>query len=327
MNQNSIEYLKQEQALGAPIIVCFGAGVDSTALLVGLKDHSLRPDLITFADTGAEKPDTYHHARLIDSYLKSWGFPPVTWCKKVTTDRVDYEDLEGNCVDNETLPSLAFGMKSCSIKWKQVPQDYVLRGCKSGPNACAPHPLWLIAQARGIKPIKLIGYDSGKADIRRSKKLKSEDNDFRYSYPLQDWGWERQDCIKAIVGEDIPVPVKSACWFCPASKQWELWWLAGAHPDLFERALVLEYGALTGHHSRFDEVEFGDTWENLIRNADRFPSSNTTVGLGRSFAWNHWARVNKVVDDTGAVILDPASCLAKAEELRGSDNALDARTC
>ena len=82
------------------------------------------------------------------------------------------------------------------------------------------------------------------------------------------------------------VPIKSACFMCPASKVWELWWLAGKHPELLEQALQLELRALTGKHSRFDSVEFGATWENLVRNADSFPSSSTTVGLGWSFAWN-----------------------------------------
>jgi hypothetical protein len=296
-------------------------------MLVAMRRSGVRPDLITFADVGGEKPDTYHHVRLMDEWLERVGFPRVTWCKKITTSRVDYSDLEGNCVDNETLPSLAFGMKSCSIKWKHTPQDYIVMGCKSGPNVCAPHPLWIEARRAGVKPIKLIGYDNGTADIRRSKKLKGEDDNFRYVYPLQTLGWGREDCIKAIIEEGLPVPVKSACFFCPASKKWELYWLAGHHPDLFERALVMEHRALTGHHSRYDEIEFGASWEHMIANADRFPSSNTTVGLGRSFAWNQWARVNGVVNSDGAVIMAPDEALSRADALRGDDNALDARTC
>lgn len=113
---------------------------------------------------------------------------------------------------------------------------------------------------------------------------------------------------------------------CPASKVWELWWLAGEHPELLEQALQLERRALTGKHSRFDEVEFGATWEDLVRNADSFPSTSTTVGLGRSFAWNQWARVNEVVDVDFRVRLDKrAAFLAMAASLRNADNALDAR--
>jgi hypothetical protein len=101
-------------------------------------------------------------------------------------------------------------------------------------------------------------------------------------------------------------------------------WLAAHHPDLLERALVLERNALTGRHSRFDEIQFGATWEELVRNADRFPSTNTTVGLGRSFSWNQWARVNGVVDEAFRVRrgdADRARFLARAAELRQSGNA------
>ena len=51
---------------GAPIIVCYGGGVDSTAMLVMLKRHGIRPDLIMFADTGGEFPEVYDYVRRID---------------------------------------------------------------------------------------------------------------------------------------------------------------------------------------------------------------------------------------------------------------------
>jgi hypothetical protein len=65
-----------------------------------------------------------------------------------------------------------------------------------------------------------------------------------------------------------------------------------------------------------------------VRTADRFPSSSTTVGLGRSFAWNQWARVNRVVDENFRVrrgAADRARFLALADQLRDDGNALDAR--
>jgi len=201
---------------------------------------------------------------------------------------------------------------------------------KSGPNAGPPHPIWIEARQRGDRIVKLIGYDCGRADIRRSRNLPASDADFDYAYPLQILGWDRAVCIDVItevLGAHM-VPIKSACFFCPASKIWELYWLAAHHPDQLERALALERNALTGRHSRFSEVEFGASWDELVRTADRFPSSSTTVGLGRSFAWNQWARVNRVVDQNFRVRRGPADrarFLALADQLRDDGNALDAR--
>jgi hypothetical protein len=320
-------------ALGGRLLaVCYGSGVNSVALLIALKLAGLRPDIITFADLFAEKPPTMAHLDRMRQVLAEWSFPDITICRTATLPGTGYTDLYGNCMVNETLPSLAFGKKSCSIRWKQCSQDRAIKGCKSGPNACDPHPIWVGARRRGERIVKLIGYDCGRPDLRRSHNLKITDPNFDYSYPLQLLGWDRAACIRAIIealGPDM-VPIKSACFFCPASKIWELYWLAGDHPDLLERALILERNALTGKHSRFDAVEFGTTWDDLVRNADRFPSTTTTVGLGRSFSWNQWARVNNVVDEDFRVLRgdsDRARFLACAAALQSEDNSLDRRHC
>lgn len=312
------------------LAVCYGAGVDSTAMLIALYLTGLQPHIITFADLAAEKPATLDHLDRMDDVLAQWGWPPILRCRKKTLPSTGYADLYGNCMANETLPSLAFGLKSCSIKWKQKPQDQAIKGVATGPNAVEPHPIWREAAQSGQRIVKLIGYDCGPADLRRSRRIPVADADFDYGYPLQLLGWDRGDCIRAIaetLGAHM-VPIKSACFFCPASKIWELYWLAAHHPDLLERALMLERNALTGRHSRFSEVEFGASWEELVRTADRFPSSSTTVGLGRNFAWNQWARVNDVVDARFHVkrgAEDRARFLTMASQLQGDGNALDAR--
>jgi hypothetical protein len=312
------------------IAVCFGSGVDSTAMLVAMHEAQLRPHVLTFADTGGEKPETLHHLAAMNRVLAQWDWPQIDVCRKVPMASTGYEDLYGNCLENQTLPSLAFGMKSCSLKWKKIPQDQFLKGVKKGQNQRPPHPVWVDAQRRGERIIKLIGYDCGRADQRRSARLQTHDDEFDYAYPLQLIGWGRAECVDAItraLGANL-VPVKSACYYCPASKRHELFWLAAHHPELLERALHLERVALTGKHSRFDQVDFGASWEDVVANADSFPSSKTTVGLGRSFAWNQWARVNDVVDSDFRVRRTPADMarfLSQAEALRTDDNALDSR--
>lgn len=198
--------------LGRLQVVCFGAGLDSSAMLVALHEADLKPDVITFANTGGEKKATMLHLDRMNKVLASWGWPQIDVCVKKTLPTTPYDDLYGNCISNETLPSLAFGLKSCSIKYKQGPQDSFLIGVKSGPFKHPPHPLWDRATAEGVRIVKMIGYDCGPADMRRSKKPPPADSKFDYVYPLQLIGWSRPECAQAIteaLGADM-VPIKSA---------------------------------------------------------------------------------------------------------------------
>ena len=100
---------------GRLLAVCYGAGVDSTAMLIALKLAGLRPDIITFADLCAEKPPTLDHLNRMNRVLNEWSWPSIILCRKNTLPGTGYSDLYGNCIVNETLPSLAFGLKSCSL--------------------------------------------------------------------------------------------------------------------------------------------------------------------------------------------------------------------
>lgn len=248
----------------APLIVNYGGGVDSTAMLIGLHDRGERPDLVIFADTGGEKPDTYEQIDRMDAKLTEWGWPTIVRVKNAAP-RSDYKTLEENCRNNETLPSLAFGFKSCSLKWKAAPMDKWILG---GGRGADKQPGWAPALAAldvGVKPVKCIGYDNGPSDSRRAVG-KTEDDNFIYRYPLREWGWDRATCIERIAREGMSVPVKSACFFCPASKPWELLILAARWPELFLRAIAMEDGARAGKHGL-----------------------KTVAGLWRKQSWRNWA--------------------------------------
>lgn len=216
---------------GAPLVVAYGMGVDSTAMLVGFVERSIRPDLILFADTGSEKPETYAYQKIIDAYLREHDFPAIRTVKYVVQrpKHGPYATLEENCLVNKTLPSLAFGYKKCSLKWKRQPQD---KFCKSWEPA-------QVAWARGLKVVKCIGYDAGPKDSKRGWNI-TDDAEYVYWYPLRDWGWHREDCENAIHLAGLSVPMKSACFFCPASKPAEIDWLVAEHPDLADRIVAME---------------------------------------------------------------------------------------
>lgn len=216
----------------APLIVSYGMGVDSTAVLVGLAERGVRPDAILFADTGSEKPVTYEYGRsVMPEWLERVGFPQITWVRYQPQNFKNwppYHSLEENCLTNSTLPSLAFGFKSCSQKWKIAPQNKWTAAWMPAREA------W----SCGAKVRKTIGYDAGPADLRRRNHAGSlEDPLFSYEYPLISWGWDRDRCKQVIAAAGLPVPEKSACYFCPATKPHEL----HAMPkDLLRRIIMIE---------------------------------------------------------------------------------------
>ncbi len=133
-----------------PLVVAYGLGVNSTAMLVEFAKRSIVPDMILFADTGGEKPETYRYMPVIQAYLKKVKFPPVVTVR-YEPKTATYHTLEEQCLHTGTLPSLAYGGKSCSLKHKRAPQDRMIL-------AHFP-PSELIA--RGRRVVRAIGFDAG----------------------------------------------------------------------------------------------------------------------------------------------------------------------
>ncbi|TWU19858.1 phosphoadenosine phosphosulfate reductase domain-containing protein [Allorhodopirellula heiligendammensis] len=236
-------------------VVSFGGGVNSTAMLVGLEERGEPPDHILFADTGGEKPETYDHLERMQSWLRSKGFP------KITTVR-EGNGLEDDCIARDTLPGKAFGFGSCSERFKIRPQR---RWAKQLGHE---NVVWLVGIHFGER--------------KRAERTLNQRNDV--SFPLIDWRWDQEDCVEAIRCGGIPVPVKSACFFCPAMKKREVIQLSKDNPSLFARAVEMEDAAL----------ESGKI--------------TTVKGLGRSWSWRSLVAADasqlKLFDDTQSPICD-----------------------
>src|SRR5262249_31373266 len=119
-------------------------------MLVEFAIRGIRPDLILFADTGGEKPKTYTYLPVMQESLSGVGSPPVVTVRYEPT-RAAYRTLEEQCLHTGTLPSLAYGGKSCSIKYKRQSQDkFVLTVYPAAE-----------VQRRGQQIVRAIGFDAG----------------------------------------------------------------------------------------------------------------------------------------------------------------------
>lgn len=231
------------------VIASYGGGTNSTAMLIECVRRKVKVDLILFADTGGEKPHTYEYTRRFDEWLRSNEMPGITWVRKEGNG----ETLEENCLRCNMLPSIAYGFKGCSHKYKIEPQD---KYCNN----------WAPAKAEwkaGRKVTKLIGFD---ADEEHRAKI-PEDKKYRYEYPLVEWDMGRDECLETISKARLCPPGKSACYFCPSSKPSEIRQLANVYPELIERALTMEANA------KLTSVKgLGRTfaWRDLLAQAEMF---------------------------------------------------------
>lgn len=234
-----------------PLLVAYGAGTNSTAMLVGLHERGERPDAIVFADTGGERLETYAHVESMRQWCARVSFPDIVTVRHQSKE-FGAETLEATSLRTGSLPSIAYGYRACSTKWKRDPQNAWARVWTPAVEA------W----SRGERVVKLIGFDADEPQraTRSDAASASDPTDFkRYTlrYPLIEWGWGREECVDAIARAGLRQPGKSSCFFCPMSKPREVLDLRDTAPDLFARALAIEdgarpfFGSIRGLGSRF----------------------------------------------------------------------------
>lgn len=241
------------------LAVSSGMGTNSTAMLIGMHERNITPDIIIFADTGGERPHTYQHIEVVSRWLSGIGFPPITIVKKVDRSG-DVLTLEDDCLNNKMLPSVAYGFKSCSQKYKIQPQDKFMN------NWSAAQELW----RSGGKVTKVIGFDADEPQ-RAEKDYSCKKYD--YWHPLIEWGWGRDECVEAIKRAGLPQPGKSSCFFCPNSRQTEIREMSEKYPDLIARAVAMEKNADLTHIAGLGR---NYAWSNLIATDDMFSYDSAT---------------------------------------------------
>lgn len=213
----------------APVVVAWGAGVDSTAMIIEMLRRGERIDVVIFADVGNEHPDTYAFIPIFREYLARFGVPLVIVRRAVLRYKnfPAYRTLEEECLMRGTLPAKAFGRGACSDTWKIKPQEKWLKQWQPAIDA------W----AAGLKVVTCIGFDCSPGDNKRyakhARKKRKRDEEsareekpraelFVHRYPLREWSWSREQCIACIKAAGLLVPPKSACTFCPVMKAHEL---------------------------------------------------------------------------------------------------------
>lgn len=226
-------------------IATYGGGVNSTAMILLLMEQEIKLDYIVFADTGGEKPNTYEYIKYFNSYLVDKLYTPIKIIKRSDKTKSIDDTLRDEIIRRETLPAIAFGFKTCSLKWKVEPSDRYIKS---------------ILKKEQYPYIKYVGYDTD--EEHRIKKTIYPKYELRY--PLIDAEFDRADCKKYIEKCGLKVPPKSSCYFCPSMKGYEIIELQKQYPELLTDALAIEKNAMPN----LDTVKgLGRTksWDSIIQ--------------------------------------------------------------
>ncbi|WP_239019048.1 hypothetical protein [Sphingobium terrigena] len=192
----------------APVVAAWGAGTNSTAMIIELVRRGEIPDMTLLAAM-PEQPHTRRLIPVFRQWMDDHGVSNeiVEYQARFFKHWPPYTSLLDACLTNGTLPSISFGQHSCSARHKISPQD---KWVKAWPPA--QH-----AWASGHKVVRLIGYDCSTRDNQRYAHREEHISDlYEYRYPLREWGFTREDCERIIAEEGLPPFHKSSCFFCGA---------------------------------------------------------------------------------------------------------------
>jgi hypothetical protein len=221
-------------------VVSFGGGVQSHTIMA-LDVLEGRPSpyaAYVMADVGhdSEHPDTVEY---IERYTKPFAAKHginLVFAQKTTRG-----------IGPETLLSFAYRTE------RSIPLPmYLMPNGAPGNRTCTTDfkvkvvDKWIKTTLGNVQAIVALGFTVD--ELRRARVIRW-DNKYgkrnlgfwkRFEYPLIDRRLSRSHCATVLAKVGLPLPPRSACWFCPFQKreQWQA--LRDTHPDLWQAAIKLE---------------------------------------------------------------------------------------
>jgi 3'-phosphoadenosine 5'-phosphosulfate sulfotransferase (PAPS reductase)/FAD synthetase len=183
----------------------FGGGVNSTALLLLLKDQGIEFEAV-YADHGTDWPETREYVEMLNHEVY-----PIT----VLETRRNGLDLFDYYHSHQMVPQRV--ARACTVEYKLLPlANYMATPCTV-----------------------YIGIDAGESH-RVQRLIEGQREGEEKLFPLVDEGIDRKACIEIIKAHGLPVPMKSGCYICPFQRMSQWRELYRLHPELYCKAQRLE---------------------------------------------------------------------------------------
>lgn len=246
---------------GTPLrIFSYGGGVQSTAALVLAAQERIDFPVFLFSNVGddSEHPKTIRYVREVAApFARSHGIElhELHRTRRDGTTETLYGRLTREGSRSLPIPvrmsNGAPGTRSCTVDFKiKVIGKWLKEHGASAPRACRAHagdgPQAGCGKCRAGSPAT-VGIGISADEVQRVNARRNEPHE-RLSYPLiglpaeEDTGLRlrRSDCIEVIRNAGLPVPPKSACYFCPFHRPGTWHDQRRDEPDLFAKSCELE---------------------------------------------------------------------------------------
>lgn len=216
-------------------VVMAGMGDDTTMVLAEMYRRGFEPDEIVFSDTGSEHKHTY---KAIE-HLRSWC-AVRNWSKVVVLKKVDKHGDPLSVIEtaerDNTLPGAAFGIKSCTMRFKTETADKYFNNHPECWSAWGVDRKGRPLSTHTGSILRIIGINAD--EIHRIKNWKPEDK-WCQVFPLVDWGIGERES-EAVEDVGLYYPGKSSCICCPHMNGQELYNLKVMYPEDYERIKTME---------------------------------------------------------------------------------------
>lgn len=245
-------------------VLSLGLGTQSCALaLMSARGDLPKLDHIVFADTQGELPETYEYLDYLRPIMEDAGIPlhvvtvgsleqalladrptssnptppahvlnPDGSKGRISQYRCSY-DYKRRIIERETkrLCGKPGAWKRATVEqWigfsiEELSRMKQVEGCRCGhPRASRQGAKWVRVHTPSCDRCDCQGFDPWQLN----------------RWPLVELKMRRDDTIRWFGEHGHPTPPRSACWFCPNSgnERWQA--LQVSHPDLWERACVID---------------------------------------------------------------------------------------
>lgn len=204
-------------------VFSYGGGVQSTAALVLAAQKRIDFPTFLFANVGddSEHPATLRYVREVAlPYAAEHGIQLEELHRVVRGER------------RTLMQQLTTEQRSLSIP---VRMD---NGAPGHRTCTTRFKIDVVARWGKAHGVTVVGLGISTDEWHRAKD--SMNPAYTHEFPLLDLNLRRADCQQVIRDAGLPVPPKSACYFCPFKSRGDWLRMKQHEPDLFERAVAVE---------------------------------------------------------------------------------------